>query len=115
MVFDLVVRGGLVVSPLGVRNWDIGVSGERIAAIGVPGTLPDEGSRVIDATGKIVIPGGIEPHAHAAFRFVYPWAQSAGHRSAGPDLMSRACAFGGTTTFVDFANWRPGSQLIDAI
>jgi dihydropyrimidinase len=114
-VFDLVVRGGLVVSPLGVRNWDIGVSGERVAAIGLPGTLPDEGSRVIDATGKIVIPGGIEPHAHAAFRFVYPWAQSAGHRSAGPDLMSKACAFGGTTTFVDFANWRPGSQLIDAI
>jgi dihydropyrimidinase len=93
----------------------VGVRGQTIAAIAEPGTLTSDGARIIDASQKIVIPGGIEPHAHAAFRFVYPWAQSAGHRSAGADLISKACAFGGTTTFVDFANWRSGTELIDAI
>lgn len=115
MALDLIIRGGQVVTPGGVGQWDIGVAGERIAAIAEPGALPEAGARVIDATGKIVIPGGIEPHAHAAFKFVYPWAQEAGHRAAGPDQLSKACAFGGTTTVVDFANWRPGGALIDAI
>jgi len=114
-VLDLLVRGGRVVTPSGVGRWDVGVKGERIVAVAEPGMLPSDGVRVIDASEKIVIPGGVEPHAHAAFRFVYPWAQQAGHRSAGPDEMSKACAFGGTTTLVDFANWRPGTQLIEAI
>lgn len=104
-----------MVIPGGVGIWDVGVRGQTIAAIAEPGTLTSDGARIIDASRKIVIPGGIEPHAHAAFRFVYPWAQSAGHRSAGPDLISKACAFGGTTTFVDFANWRPGGTLASAI
>lgn len=113
-MLDLMIQGGNVVTPWGVGLWDIGVKGEKIVAIGQPGSLPDA-DRLVDATGKIVIPGGIEPHAHSAFRFVYPWAQGAGHTAATPDIMSRACAFGGTTTVVDFANWRPGGQLADAI
>jgi dihydropyrimidinase len=104
-----------VVTPSGVGVWDVGVKGERIAAVAMPGTLPSAGVRVINAANRIVIPGGVEPHAHAAFRFVYPWAQEAGHRAAGPDEMSKACAFGGTTTMVDFANWKPGGKLVDAI
>lgn len=112
---DLVVHGGRVVTTRGTGLWDVGVSGERIAVLAEPGSLPLDGVRRVDATGKTVIPGGIEPHAHAAFRFVYPWAQRDGHRSAGPDEISRACAFGGTTTVMDFANWRPGGRLIDAI
>jgi dihydropyrimidinase len=104
-----------VVTPAGVGEWDVAVSGEKIVAIGAADSLTRDVARVIDARGKIVIPGGIEPHAHAAFRFVYPWARGAGHAAAGPDVMSRACAFGGTTTIVDFANWRPGHDLFDAI
>jgi dihydropyrimidinase len=114
-MLDLIVRGGRVVAPWGVGNWDVGVQGEKIVAVAEPNALPRDVARVVDATGKIVIPGGIEPHAHAAFRFVYPWAQGAGHRAASPDVMSRACAFGGTTTIVDFANWRPGGDLRGAI
>jgi dihydropyrimidinase len=114
-VLDLVIRGGRVVTPAGVGEWDVAVSGEKIVAIGESDSLTKDVARVIDAHGKIVIPGGIEPHAHAAFKFVYPWAQQAGHASAGADAMSRACAFGGTTTIVDFANWRPGHDLFDAI
>ncbi len=114
-MLDVIIRGGQVVTPSGVGQWDVAIQGERIVAIGEPSGLPAEAGRVIDATGKIVIPGGIEPHAHAAFRFVYPWAREAGHTAAFPDVMSRACAFGGTTTIVDFANWRQGGELADAI
>ena len=114
-MLDLIVQGGEVVTPSGVGTWDVGVKGGRIAAVAMPGALPTDGVRLIDASAKIVIPGGVEPHAHAAFRFVYPWAQQAGHRAAGPDEMSKACAFGGTTTLVDFANWKPGGELVDAI
>ncbi|MBI2202457.1 MAG: amidohydrolase family protein [Candidatus Rokubacteria bacterium] len=114
-MLDLVIRGGRVVTPAGVGEWDVAVSGEKIVAIGDARALAGDVARVVDARGKIVIPGGIEPHAHAAFKFVYPWAQKAGHAAAGPDVMSRACAFGGTTTIVDFANWRPGKDLFDAI
>ncbi len=113
-MLDLIVQGGQTVTPSGVGNWDIGVQGERIAAIALPGTLPTDGARVIDASGKIVIPGGVEPHAHSAFRFVYPWALGQ-HSAATPDVVSAACAFGGTTTVVDFANWRQGEPLAKAI
>jgi dihydropyrimidinase len=114
-VLDLVIRGGRVVTPAGVGEWDVAVSGEKIVAIGDTASLTRDVGRVVDARGKIVIPGGIEPHAHTAFKFIYPWAVAAGHAAAGPDGMSRACAFGGTTTLVDFANWRPGHDLFDAI
>lgn len=114
-MLDLVIRGGQVVAPWGVGRWDIAVRGEKIVAVAEPGTLAVESGRVIDASGKIVIPGGIEPHAHASFRFVYPWARGAGHRAASPDVISRACAFGGTTTVVDFANWKADGDLFGAI
>src|SRR6266404_5434172 len=63
-MLDLVIRGGQVVTPQGVGTWDVGVEGERIVAIAAPGTLPAEAGHVIDATGKLVIPGGIDPHVH---------------------------------------------------
>jgi dihydropyrimidinase len=114
-VLDLVIRGGQVVSPWGVGAWEVAVQGGRIVAIAEPGSLTKDVGRVVDATGKIVIPGGVEPHAHASFRFVYPWARAAGHQAAPPDVISRACAFGGTTTVVDFANWKPGGTLAGAV
>ena len=65
-MLDYIIRGGQVVTPGGVGEWDIGVRGEKIVAIAEPGALTDSVGRVIDASGKIVIPGGIEPHAHVA-------------------------------------------------
>jgi dihydropyrimidinase len=70
---------------------------------------------VIDATGKVVVPGGIEPHAHASLPLPYPSVRDRGLRAAPPDVISKACVFGGTTTVVDFANWRPGIGLPQAI
>ena len=60
---DLVIRGGDIVVPEGVRPGDIGIRDGKIAAIAAPGTLAD-GTRTIDATGLHVFPGIIDPHVH---------------------------------------------------
>ena len=59
MALDLIIRGGTVITPQGVGPWDVGVQGERIAALALPGTLPVDGARVLDAHGRIVTPGGV--------------------------------------------------------
>ena len=103
-MLDYVIRGGQVVTPGGVGEWDIGVRGEKIVAVAESGALTESVGRVIDASGKIVIPGGIEPHAHVAAPIMgHPNAET-----APPDQVSRAAMFGGTTTLVDFAIQGPG-------
>lgn len=114
-MLDLVVRGGQVVAPWGVGAWDVAVEGQTIVAIAEPGILTGDVARVVDASGKIVVPGAIEPHAHAALPLPYPGARDKKLRAASPDVISKACVFGGTTTIVDFANWRPGIRLAQAI
>ncbi len=71
-MLDLIISGGEVVTPWGVGDWDVAVQGEKIVAVTSPGTLTDDVGRVIDATGKVVIPGGIEPHAHIAAPIMGP-------------------------------------------
>jgi dihydropyrimidinase len=97
-MLDLIIRGGTVVTPGGVGEFEVGVEGERIAAIGLPGELGEAG-RSIDASGKLVIPGGVEPHAHVGA----PLSTLPHVQSSGPAEVSRAALFGGTTTIVDFA------------
>ena len=62
--FDLVITGGTVVDGTGLprRRADVGILDGRIAAIGF--IDPDDGARVIDATGKVVAPGIVDPHTH---------------------------------------------------
>src|SRR5438445_5664976 len=62
IMLDLLIRGGDVVTPQGIGKWTIGIQGERIAAVGLDDPSV-QAARVIDAGGKIVVPGGIEPHA----------------------------------------------------
>jgi dihydropyrimidinase len=112
-MLDLVIRGGQVVTPAGVGAWDVGVEGERIVALAAPGTLPAEGVRVIDASDKLVIPGGIDPHVHTGWPI--PTLDGGVMLSAGPGQVSRAAIHGGTTTLVDFAVWEPGLTLAGAI
>ena len=59
--FDLVIRGGTVANAADVFSADVGVTGERIVAIG--DALP-AGRREIDARGKLVLPGGVDSHCH---------------------------------------------------
>ena len=64
-MLDLIIRGGDVVTPQGVAKCDVAVKGETIAAVTAPGTLAESDTiGMIDAAGKIVMPGGIDPHVH---------------------------------------------------
>ena len=103
-MIDTVIKGGTVVTPAGVGDWEIGLEGEKIAAVAMPGVLSTEGVRLIDVTGKIVVPGGVEAHAHAAAN-LQPGARESvpGTPNAGPAVHSLGAIWGGTTTVVDFA------------
>jgi len=112
-VLDLVIRGGRVITPQGVGAWDVGVQEERIAVLGAPGTLPGEASRVIDATGLIVAPGGVEPHTHLAHGIMsHPESPSI---TLGPEEDTRGMACGGTTTHIDFCYVRPGGEIMPVL
>ena len=106
-MLDMVIRGGRVVTPAGEGELDIGVQGERIAAVATPGSLPSEASRTINATGKLVLPGGVEPHAH-----IGTLAQP---ERSGAAAVSLAAIHGGTTTVMDFAQQAPDGDILQAI
>jgi hypothetical protein len=68
MAFDLLIRGGLLIDGSGAaaRPADVGVSGDRIAAIGDLSAVPDiDVPTVVDATGHVVSPGFVDPHGHS--------------------------------------------------
>ena len=110
-MIDLVIRGGQVVTPWGLGGWDVAIGGEKIVAVAQQGTLPGDVGRVVDATGKIVVPGGIEPHAHVAMRLPGP----SGLETPPPERISRAALFGGTTTLTDFAMVHRGMEIPEVI
>src|SRR6266849_8161768 len=114
-MFDTVVSGGLAVLPSGPEPADIAVAGEHIAAIGAPGSLTAIGAgRVVDATGQIVIPGGIDPHVHCLWPMPLPGRSE--HQLTDPAaVVSRAALFGGTTTTIDFALVEAGDTVQLAI
>jgi dihydropyrimidinase len=112
-MIDLIVRGGQVVTPQGVGAWDIAIEGERIAAVVASGVLPTGSARVIDATGLVVVPGGIDPHTHLAHSIMSHPEQPA--ITLGPEDDTRGMAFGGTTTHIDFCYVRPGTTIPEAI
>lgn len=108
-MIDLVVRGDRVVTPTGVGAHDVLVREGRIAAVTAPGAVPVEGARIVDATGRIVIPGGIDPHVHCAWPLPNP--DGTAGLTAPPDVVSRAALHGGTTTLIDFARWTHGNTI----
>ena len=111
-MFDLIIRGDRVVTPHGVGKWDIAIKGGQIAALAAPGAFGDDAAkRVIDATGKIVMPGGIDPHVHCAWHI--PALEEGGEPTytAPPSVVSKAALYGGTTTMIDFAASEPGDTV----
>lgn len=102
-MLDCVIKGGQVVTPQAVGEMDVGIRGEKIVAVGWSGTLSEQATQVIDASGKIVIPGGIEPHAHIGIPVPSEWSGQPDIMTQPPQDASRAAAFGGVTTIVDFA------------
>ena len=112
-MLDLVVRSDRVVTPHGVGAYDVAIQGDKIVAVAAPDTLTGDTARTIDATGKIVVPGGIDPHTHC--KWPVPFPGTSGTLSAGPEQVSRAALFGGTTTLLDFAAWESGESLQQTI
>ena len=72
-MFDIILRGGTVVTPHGVAVQDVVVKGELIEAITNPNAISSEkAKRCVDTAGKIVIPGGIDPHVHCKWHMPMP-------------------------------------------
>jgi dihydropyrimidinase len=113
-MFDLVIRSDRVVTPAGAGAYDVAVQGGKIVALAAAGTFgADSAKRVIDATGKIVMPGGIDPHVHC--KWYSPLPDGTVLNTDPPSVVSRAALYGGTTTMIDFARWTHGNTIQQAI
>jgi dihydropyrimidinase len=99
--YDLLISGGLVVGSSGIQKADVGIKGEQIDAV-EPELPRQEAGRVIDASGKYVMPGVIDVHVHPVYE---------------DDLkdLSFTAAHGGTTTLIHFAYAKPGMKLVDTV
>ena len=106
MQLDTIVKGGTVVTPGGTFVGDVGIAGEKIAALG--SSLDAPGARSIDATDHYVIPGVLDVHVHLELPFC--GTVSADDYRSG----TRAGARGGVTTLIDFAIPYAGDSLNDA-
>ena len=111
---SIVIRDGLVVTATGAIPTDVLVSGERVAALASPDSgLADRwvtgADQVIDATGRYVIPGGVDVHTHLEMPFGGTFS------SDTFETGTVAAAWGGTTTIIDFAVQPKGSSLLSAL
>jgi dihydropyrimidinase len=107
---SILITGGTVVNATGAAPMDVYVDGETIAALFAPGTAGSvSADTTIDATGKYVIPGGIDVHTHMELPF--------GGTAASDtfETGTRAAAWGGVTTIVDFAVQRTGEVVQDGL
>ena len=100
-----VIKGGTVVTASDTFEADVWIDNGRVAALVAPGTSLGTPQKTIDATGKYVIPGGIDCHTHMEMPF--------GGTTASDDFETGtiAAAHGGTTTIVDFAIQSKGSSM----
>ena len=109
--FDLLIRNGLIVTPDGVTSGDLAVRDGAIVAVGGASGVPDgRAARVIDAGGRPVLPGGIDPHCHIE--------QMSGMGLMNADSFetaTRSAALGGTTTVISFAAQAKGGTLAQTV
>ncbi|RKE23125.1 dihydropyrimidinase [Streptomyces sp. TLI_171] len=99
------ITGGLVITAADETRADLLIEDGRIVALALPGSQHWNADRVFDATGKYVIPGGVDAHTHMELPFGGTFA------SDTFETGTRAAAWGGTTTIVDFAVQTKGSSL----
>lgn len=101
------IKNGRIVTAVDDYKADILVDGETISVIGAK--LDMEADKVIDASGKLVIPGGIDAHTHMDMPF--------GGTTSADDFQTGtlAAAHGGTTTIIDFAIQTKGQSILEAL
>jgi dihydropyrimidinase len=109
----MLISGGTLVTSTGTQAGEVLVEDERIVALAAPGsdivTSFGEGARRIDASGRLVLPGAVDVHTHMEMPF-------GGTISSDTfETGTRAAAWGGTTTIVDFAVQRKGGPLRSGI
>ncbi len=104
---SILIKSGRVVTAVDDYRADIFIDGETVTTIGK--TLEMEADVVIDAAGKLIFPGGIDPHTHMELPF--------GGTSSSDDFFTgtRAAAFGGTTTIIDFAVQTKGQSMTSGV
>jgi dihydropyrimidinase len=104
---SMLITGGTVVTAEGTLEADVLVEGEKIAALFAPDAADNvSADEEIDATGMYVIPGGIDAHTHMEMPF-------GGTFSADTfETGTKAAAWGGTTTIIDFAVQAKGTSLL---
>ena len=104
---SLLIKNGRIVTAVDDYHADVFVEGETVRAIGID--LPFQADTVLDARGKLVIPGGIDPHTHLDMPF--------GGTTSADDFETGtlAAAHGGTTCIVDFAIQKKGESTLTAL
>ena len=111
----ILIKNGTVVSATGSYQADVLIDGETIAAVVAPGDtslgadLSASAEQVFDAQGKYVIPGGVDVHTHMELPFGGTFA------SDTFETGTRAAAWGGTTTIIDFAVQKYGERVQDSL
>jgi len=111
----ILIKNGTVVTAQGSTQADVLIDGERIAALVSPGdsslgaNIEATAERVIDAKGKYVVPGGIDGHTHMEMPFGGTVAADSFETG------TRAAAWGGTTTIIDFAVQMQGERVQDCL
>ena len=103
----ILIKNGTVVSATGSQKLDVLISGEMIARVGT--SISEAGHEVVDATGLLVMPGGIDVHTHLNMPF--------GGTTSADDYTTgtQAAAVGGTTTVIDFALQNQSGTLKEAL
>jgi dihydropyrimidinase len=111
MGFDTIIKNGSVVTATDTYLADVAITNGKVTAIGTDLASSSAGqstTKILDATGKLVLPGGIDVHTHLEMPF--------GGTTSADDFETgtRAAAFGGTTTLIDFAIQYKGQALRQA-
>jgi dihydropyrimidinase len=104
---SIIIKNGTIITTRGEQEADILIQDEKIALIGA--NLDPGDARVVDASGMLVMPGGIDPHTHLDLPFFGTFCSD--------DFFTgqRAAAFGGTTTHIDFVIQPIGGSLHEGL
>ncbi len=104
---DVILRGGTVVTAADTTRCDVGISGGKIVALG---ESLGGAKEVVDVTGKLVLPGGIDSHVHVS-QPSGPGIRMADDFESG----TRSAAFGGNTMMLPFAMQQKGQSLREVV